>query len=146
MNEIKVGFTLTDFECTPEEITTRIRLEPSKTWVVGDQISGSTLAYKVNGWRLELIDEDASGVEALLEQLLQQLEVSGHAIAELAREYYAEISCIVFATEYVPELHFSHKALERITRLGAGIDIDLYCLTSDETDVSPEKNDSASGS
>ena len=144
-NEIKVRFILTGFECAPAEITERLGLDPSRTWMVGDPMLGGARVYKKNGWRLELIDDDASGVEALVEQLLQQLEPSGDAIAELALENYAEISCIVFATEYVPALHFSHKTLQRITQLGAEIDIDLYCLTSDETNVSPEQNGSAGG-
>ena len=145
-NEIKVRFILTDFDCAPAEITERIGIEPSKTWVVGEPIMGGARAHKENGWQLELRDGDASGVEDLTKSLLQRLETSGDAIAELARAFYAEISCIVYATEFVPELHFSRRTLERIGQLGAEIDIDLYCLTSDETDQQREERASAGGS
>ena len=130
-NEIKVGLTLTDFDCAPEEITQKIGIEPTVTWLAGEPILGGTRSYKENGWRLEVRDEDASGVDDLAKQLLQRLEGSRYEVAKLAAEFYAEISCIVYATEFVPELHFDRETLERIARLGAGIDIDLYCLTSD---------------
>jgi hypothetical protein len=131
-NEIKVRFNLTGFECSADVITSKIGLNPTDTWKLGESISVGTLVYEENGWQLGVVHEEEVDLEVAVKKLLDMLEMSSEEIAELAEENYAEISCIVFAVECVPVLHFSRETLERITRLGAEIDIDLYCLTSND--------------
>ncbi len=37
--KIFVAFTLTDFECDPEEITARVGITPTETWRIGDFVT-----------------------------------------------------------------------------------------------------------
>lgn len=131
-NEIKVRYSLSGFKCDPEEITRLVGLRPSKTWRMGDLIEGTIRRDAENGWRIDSGLPNSSSLEEHLDRLLTLLEDKKENIAALAESCYSEVSCIVYAIDYVPALTFEKEHLRRIVALGACIDIDLYCMMKEE--------------
>jgi len=127
-NRILVHFTLTGTGFEPDEVTTATGLSPDKVWRVGDVIGGSRRTYEHNGWRLASGTGDTLDVGEQLEALLGRLEPARSGLERFMTTEHAEIGCVVYAHESVPEMHFSREALRRVADLGAGIDVDLYCL------------------
>jgi hypothetical protein len=65
--------------------------------------------------------------------LLSRIGLAGAFIAEFAQNCYLEITCVVKAYEYIPEMHLERSTLQKIARLGAEIDIDFYCLIEEDS-------------
>jgi hypothetical protein len=55
--------------------------------------------------------------------LLDMLEPARDSLNSLG-DAYREFSCVIFANDGVPEIHFSSDTLRRISGLGASIDVD----------------------
>lgn len=133
-NEIYVAFTLTDFDCGPEEITARVGITPAETWKMGEFINKKkTMRYEYNGWQVHSKPEKTEELENHLISVLEQLKIGWKFLVEISRLYYAEISCAIYIysdTER-PTIHFSKQVIQKIAELNADIDVDIYILTDD---------------
>ncbi len=133
-NEISVAFTLTDFDCDPEEITARVGITPTKTWRVGDFINKKkTMKYEYNGWKLHSKIEKNADLESHIISVLEQLKSGWESLVKISQSYYTEISCAIYIysdTER-PAIHFSKQIIQKIAELNAEIDVDIYILTDE---------------
>ena len=130
-NRIRVHFTLTGTDFEPEAVTAATSLKPAKIWHVGDFIGVSSRRYDYHGWRIDSGLAETTGMAEQLEALLARLEPARRSLEPFIGTAYAEIGCVIYAYECVPEMHFSRDALQRVAEIGAEIDIDLYCLVED---------------
>jgi hypothetical protein len=82
--EIKVNFTITDFDINPDELSKLLNVQPSAQWQKGELISKKgNIRYKVNSWQLSSnLPEDA------------ELEDQYNKISEVIREQYDNFKSI----------------------------------------------------
>lgn len=130
-NEVKVHLTLTSADGSPEDVTARLGLQPTKSWRVGDPIGRSARSYATNGWSLSSGLDASAELDDHVRALLGLVEPVLPALRELPGHWNLELSCALYAREYVPACHFDRKTVERLASIGAEIDVDLYCLTQD---------------
>ena len=132
VSKISASFTLTDFKCLPEEITSILGIMPTKTWKIGDLISPrGRRYYEFNGWRLQSELQDSAELEEHVVSVLTKLQPSRKALIELCSQYDSEISCVIYASdrdEQVPAIHFEPSIVKKISELNAAIDVDMYLL------------------
>ncbi|MEP7012501.1 MAG: DUF4279 domain-containing protein [Acidobacteriota bacterium] len=127
-NEIKVSFIVSGFDHEPEVITGLLKVDPTETWKIGEPMLPSPIrTHQENGWELASQLATTAGVGDQIGHLLGRLEPARDSFDSLG-EAYREFSCVIFANDGVPEIHFSHDTLQRIVELGASIDVDLYCM------------------
>jgi hypothetical protein len=131
--EISVYFLLTGFEITPDEITSILGIEPSKSWSVGDTIEKTKLKRKENGWTLSSGLDKSSELEEHLTSLFQQIQSKWSIFLNLCSKYEAEISCTIYSYEAQGSaMHFDKAIIKYVAELNAEIDIDYYCLDNPE--------------
>lgn len=131
-NEIKVRFVLLGFEQDPGAVTDLLQIEPTETWQLGEPMLPSPVrVHKENGWALSAQRDSTTGVGDQVNDLLDRLEKARDSLNSLVGTY-REFSCVIFAYDGVPEIHFSSDTLKRISNLGASIDVDLYCMEDRE--------------
>ena len=131
-NEIRVHLAFTSSHTSPDEVTRVLGVKPNRTWLRGETISGTKRQYSENGWRLASGLDASHGLEEHLLTLLTAIEPLAPKIAKLAERWDTEIGCVIYASQYVPEMHFSPSVLRRLSDLGVDVDIDLYCLLEAE--------------
>jgi hypothetical protein len=131
-DEIKVYLKITGFECSPDEISNIIDINPTKTWLKNEVIHKRALIrHKENGWILQsglprdtpikIQIEDLLGVVLPRKQLFQKLP-QGSKIA---------IYCVVYSTLGRPDISLEPEMVKAIAELGAALDFDLYQLPND---------------
>ncbi|MBI3184967.1 MAG: DUF4279 domain-containing protein [Myxococcales bacterium] len=130
-SEVRVSIVLAEFVCDPGAIEGVLGVRPSKTWRAGDRIGKSSRTYRVNGWALQSELPKDRALQEHVDWLLARMPRSLQALKVVSPSWTAEVSCVVYVVEQVPELHLNAKTIGRIAELGAEIDIDLYCLGED---------------
>jgi hypothetical protein len=130
-NEVTVRLTLTSTDGSPEDVTARLGLQPTQSWRTGDPIGKSARLYAMNGWSLSSGLDASAELDDHVRALLGLLEPAMPALRELSERWDLELSCALYAREYVPACHFDRETIERLASIGAEIDVDLYCLTQD---------------
>ncbi len=128
--EIKIRLNITDFVCDPDVITKILELTPDRTWLVGEAvIPEASNVHKQNGWSIDsplssVANKVDNQIDALKELLLGKVEKFG----ELPEGVYVEISCVVYAHTYFPDIFFSNENISFLNRINACIDIDIFDL------------------
>ena len=128
-HEIAVSLKIMGFEYTVEEMSEMLRTKPSGTWIKGDAVShGSSIKNDDNGW---YIDSNL-GSRHLLEQHVSDIyERIKHNISGFKKvgEFCSlELSCCIYFSDDIPEIHFSKEALAFLATIQCEIDLDLYQL------------------
>jgi hypothetical protein len=125
-SDVYAYFWVEGFDCGCEDITTQMKIAPSRVQQVGDVLP-SGRAAQANRW--ELLSPLARGENLLqqyLEALVGVLEPRAHVIQTLASRYSAGINCVGYYYGSNPGLHFSASLIERIAALKVAVDFDLY--------------------
>jgi Domain of unknown function (DUF4279) len=132
-NEVTVSLTLTSTEGSPEDVTARTGLQPTESWRTGDRIGKTVRLYTMNGWSLSSGLDSSAELDDHLRALLDLVEPVRPALSELSTRWELEVSCALYAREYVPACHFDRETIRRLASIGAEIDVDFYCLLEEES-------------
>ena len=111
----------------PERITELIGIAPDRVWRAGDLRPNTIIIEPDNGWVLDSGLPKSSSVELAFEAVLTRLSPYEFRISELSKYNGIVLSCIVY-TSSAPALYFDKAAIQRLNKLGADLDIDLYLL------------------
>jgi len=124
---IRVALSLTGSEFSPEEVTKTLGLHPTEEWRKGETIGRTALKRKHNGWVLSLPIEKTIEFGDLLEKLIDMIDPFRDRISTLVleSELDIEISCAIYFEDETPVLNLPADLLNRISALGADLDIDL---------------------
>jgi hypothetical protein len=127
MEETIVRLRITSFVHSPEVITQTIGLSCDRSWYAGDIRPQTIIVEKSHGWVLGSGLPATAGVEEQVEALVRMLESRADALKALAQSARIELSCVMYfgATAGVV---LDKTMVERIARLGAGVEFDLYSL------------------
>lgn len=133
-NTVRVSLKILGFQGEPEAITRRIGLEPTKTWRKGELIPRTVRPRPTSGWELLAIEGGGPELAPQIERLLDRIRGKEALLSDFGREARLELSIVVYARESVPALHLPRETVEVLGKLGSAVDIDLYCLMSDQQD------------
>lgn len=120
-------FIISDFTCSPEEVTRILGVTPSRFWIAGEKV-GDGAPKKRNGWALENSIRGDWDMEAELRPLLDRLPKSLSALRETTSQWSAKAFCAVYTHGERPALSLSAGTVARLAELEAEIDIDLYVV------------------
>ena len=128
-NEIIAALNVSGDSLAPETVTEVTGLQPTKKWVAGEAIGRSTRRYQQNGWSIATKRECT--VDDAVNALLAILTPGWSRIVEATRDQYVELSIVVHANSFIPEIHINADQLRLLAEVNAHIDIDLYDFTTD---------------
>jgi hypothetical protein len=115
----------------PEEITSRLGIEPTKSFAPGDPITksgeGKRLGY---GWMLKVSERETLEIDEMLGQLQDRFDVPAAKVKELCKDLGIEPRVIVGVgqlgpTVTTPTLFFPSAFLHWVAGIGAAIDVDI---------------------
>ena len=128
-SEIRVRLTITDFKCSPNEITRILKIDPTKTWLRGDPIPKTIMMQKQHGWQLDSPKTPKGSVEQQTDALLRLLAKRSRVFKSLPSEAEVELSCIIYSHGGDrPPIAFNRATVRKLAQLNASIDIDFYVL------------------
>jgi Domain of unknown function (DUF4279) len=136
-------FLLTGTDLNPEEITRKVGITPTQTFLKGDRIhpKGSRTRDR-SGWQVRSSLEQETDIEAHVRSVLEKLKTGWQPLIETIENarHEAFINCVMY---YTPEetgsgagFHLDRSILDQIHQLGAEIDFDLYVLPEESSDPS----------
>lgn len=133
-SEIYAYFMLTGMEFDPDEVTTKVSINPTETWRKGDLINTrGTRRHKENGWSVYSKIEKSADLEEHINSVLEQLQAGWIPLLELCKCYAAEIACVIYYRRgSVPAIHFDPDIVAQAAKLNAEIDVDFYVLPEEE--------------
>jgi len=115
----------------PDEITRRMGIEPTTSFMPGDPIaadgSGRRRRY---GWRLAVEERETLELGTLLSDLQNRVGVSGTTVRQICADLgvTAVITCSVLQRGYEssPVLIFPPDFIDWVSGLGASLDVDIW--------------------
>lgn len=125
--EVGVAFLLLGENISPEQVTNRVGLQPTRAWRRGDSVQETLLKRREDGWLLGLPRKNTIEFEEELCALLDKIEPQRNAIAEACKNLNLKslISCVVYVSDETPILGLSNETMNRMASLGADFDLDL---------------------
>jgi hypothetical protein len=133
--ENKVFIRIHEFDCTLEEITSKLQLKPTNGWLKGDLIPNrkQPIYRKQSTWELKAAVPADSPVEIHIEFLLNAIEPIKDVFKSLTSKYEGELAIVSHIREdFNPGMHFNTTLVKRVAELGLEIDFDLYFYPADE--------------
>jgi hypothetical protein len=129
-SRISVEFKIYDFSCTSEDITALVGIIPTSTGKAGDLISPNRpLRHQNNFWCIKSPLEQSEELDVHIQEILKILQPGWSVLTELCNHYNAELSCYIYVEDEdmrVPAIHFNKETIQKVSELGAEIDIDMY--------------------
>ena len=126
---------VSNFECSPEEITRLLETPPTQAWLRGDLVSPSgTLRRKANGWQLDSrVDPTSADVPEAIQDVLAQLPDQS-LFARLPPGSYKEMSCTIFTYDHRPGVHLTSDIIKALASYDVELDLDIYDFSSESDD------------
>ncbi len=135
-NDTKVSFEIYGFNFSPQEISNKIGIEPTETWIKGDlKRSGpkgktqAEIKIKENVWILSSELDANEPIENHLEHLLIKLLSHKNSLQELTQKYNTQFRSTLLYTDFDPYINLDKKILKDITSLNASLKLDFYFLS-----------------
>ncbi len=130
----RVEFEIFDFSESPNELTQKLGITPSRVSVPGDRAPLMPhRRLKVSRWAVEAPSQDAP-LQDQLHELLDLLMPLADRINDL-RGGERVISCVINDVDRSVPLTFDNDEIARIAKLDAHFDITYYNVDSDDTTI-----------
>jgi hypothetical protein len=127
-------FHVSEFDCTPDEITNILGLKPTDAWCKGEKWGVDNIRErKEKFWRYKTSESTNDYYTNIhFKELLDKLEKQKENLANLPSEVKTGITYV--STCYFPNIGviLEYELLERIVNLGLSLDFDIYSLSNDE--------------
>ena len=139
-NENHITIKLEGFSCSPEEITEKIGLQPTRTAIKNQEYqTGSpqnriTKKYKNNYWEFRVVTNETTWISDLARQFLEDnVRPRIDQIKHIVSGCEGELSIVQYVNEGCnPGLHFEKEEIELLSQIGFELDIDIYCLAEEK--------------
>ena len=136
MQETIVRLKVVSTAQTPELITKVVGIPCERGWHIGDTRPNTIIKEKNHGWELGSGLPRSASLEEHIGALMSVLEPKAERIKSLAPVAQIELSCVIYFDDATPALWFHPTLIAALERLGASLDIDLYALGAEPTDIS----------
>ena len=142
----KVALKFFNFDCTPEELTEDLGLEPTKTGLKGQKYhlgpeAGKRIrTWEWNFWMYQVTVEKnrhwiGDQIDDFIDNIIKPRQEKIKKIISTTCD--SEFSIVQYIYEGCnPGLHFDNARLKIIADIGAEIDVDIYVLGNGEADSS----------
>lgn len=130
MQETIVRLKVLSPDRTPDQITATFGLSCDSCWRIGDERAHTTIKEKTNGWVLGSGLSKTASLEEHIDALLAVLDARADSVRSIAATSEVVLSCVVYA-DTPPALYFDQRVIQRLARLGANLDVDLYINEAD---------------
>ena len=128
-NEQYAYLTITgDFD--PEQITTRLGLEPTESWKKGDRNERTHLERKFSRWSLESRLSRSAALENHVRDVVQQADSRAEALVEVGNDFECWIQLVGFFHTDYPGFGLDRETISALARLTLSVDCDFYYLYS----------------
>jgi len=127
--EIRVRLDVYGFYCSPDEITTKLGIMPTSTWLRGDSVPRTTLQRKENRWIVSAPSSASMSLGDHILRLLEQLKPATSRFALLPSDAKVQVYCVVYDYHRRVILSVPATALASIAALGADLNLDYYDMT-----------------
>jgi Domain of unknown function (DUF4279) len=122
----------------PDQITKRIGVTPTKSFLQGDLIPRTQMARKLNGWQLHSRLEKTAKLELHVSDVLAQLDANRSGFKRISPEFGGVMELVGYFHADYPGLTFDREVVERLAEYSLSVDCDFYFLA--EEDQNPERN------
>ena len=136
-NEVYAYATLVDTPILPDEITKRIKIQPTETWNKGDVNPQTRFERKFHRWSLySRAPRSEEDPEVHIKDVLDQLDEHKAEAAAVCREFEAIMQVVGYFYFDKPRLHMEATTIQRLAEYGLCLDCDYYILYSDKREDS----------
>jgi hypothetical protein len=118
------------FSCPPDEVSSVLGVQASRTWRAGETIGKSSRVRSSNGWVLESSLENETDPQRHVLWLLERFPETLEALHGIAPQFDAQLSLVIEMDDESPSFNFTASTLARLTRLGVSLDVDLILTAS----------------
>jgi hypothetical protein len=119
----------------PDEITRRLRIEPTSHYRAGDPAAGRTIPHRRDGWMIKIGPRETFEIEDLLRELQERVNISRAEVKQLCidLEMHAVVVCAIVqpASVSTPALEFPAGFLEWVAGMGASLNVDVEWALDD---------------
>jgi len=135
-NHIILGFY--DFECSPNRITEKLDLEPTRTGVKGEEYDSESTNVKktreCNLWEIESKSVTNEFIGNIVDEFVSTtIEKRFNIIKEFSCTCQTKLTIVQYYFDgYNPGQFFSNRLVKLLSDINAEIDIDIYCLCENE--------------
>lgn len=124
---------ISDFDLNPDEITSQLGIEPTKTRVKGEyRLAGKKKPNQMintsNQWILDSELPNNISIEKQIHFLLEKIRPHKQKFQEITKKYYTEFSCALYFYDANPGIHVDSSLLKELAELNVKLDLDIYCL------------------
>lgn len=129
--EFKVYIKIHEFDCSIEEITNLIGINPTKAWLKGDVIPNrkGNIKRGISSWILQSALSTDNKIEDHIDYLLNIVKSNYEVFKKLLQKYNGELTIVIYS--YVENnLGFTLAAdkLKDFINIGFTLDVDIYYL------------------
>jgi hypothetical protein len=118
----------------PAQITERVRINPTKSSLVGSAIERTQMVKKCSRWELHSRLETTATLEEHVVDVLTQLDENRDAFKQLSAELGGVMELVGYFHAYYPGLTFERDVIERLAAYSLSMDCDFYYLSDDGQD------------
>lgn len=134
--ENKVTLRIFDFTCLPSEITSVIRLEPTRTGIKGEPCDppNARIArrWDSNYWAHEIGIDRTAPIDTHISELSRLLTTREAELRSIMGHSEAEIGIVMYCTTWNPGVHIDREVLRQLGSLGIELDVDIYCVDEEQ--------------
>jgi len=136
-NEIHISLKIFDFSCEPSELSNRLGIESTKQGIKGEPLSsknGVARIWPYNFWEYGIKKETNEFIETPINNYIKNIiQPRETELIDIISNCKSEFSVAqYYYTGHNPGLHLEPETIKIISKIGAGIDVDIYCLAEDE--------------
>ncbi len=128
--QLRVYFKIHGFECSVEEISIAMGLQPSQSWLKGDKVSGSVpvIERKFSSWIKEIYEGDINMEgDEYIKYLYEFLNNNLSVIQKISNQYETELTLVLRAYNNSNiGIYLAKEVLRLVSQTGVNIDIDSY--------------------
>jgi len=111
----------------PDEITRRLGVLPSETARAGDAIGRAHHKRQNSLWMLRSRLQSSGDLDQHVRDILDQLDTSRSAFAELSRELGGIIVIVGFSRDYAPAISLEQETVGRLAQYSLRLDVEPNC-------------------
>ena len=133
-NEYAAWFILLGFECSPDDITQKLGVEPTETRLKGEMREIGEGKHRrekeniENAWILRSELPRNTPIEKHIENLLNKIAPHKQNFIDVAKSYVFQFNCAIYYYEANPGILLSPTILKKAGELNIPLSFDIYCL------------------
>ena len=124
-------FRIVEFDCSVEDITKRVGIEPTGSYSQGEKLHPKQAPRKYSAWHLKSKSSSTADIETRILELLEQVKGKEFILKTLAEEFGLQLTCVGHFHESNLGLSLSEEIISRVAECGASMDFDFYHYWAD---------------